>query len=143
MTKVENWMFYPTIILYFLMIFFLFRLANAIVIGYVLNNSNKRKRKKGQNFLDWLFYRRFKGVLPKLFVWNYYLNFFVCISVLIGTVAIDCLGFSWEYMRYPLIIYVFWTFLSIGYIYINWFDWKKRDIDPSKIVKKRGNKDKK
>ena len=48
----------------FILHFFLVRVVIAITLGNALNRSNLKNRKNKQSFCDWLFYRRFKEVLP-------------------------------------------------------------------------------
>ena len=50
----------------FVGIFFLRSFINAI-IHYQINKSAYRKRREGQNFIDWFLYRRFKDEIPHFF----------------------------------------------------------------------------
>ena len=65
------------ITLQFLLLFFLIRGALALYIcSKIKKNRHREDRKKGQSFVDWLFYRRFSDVIPKseMLYWFYYVN---------------------------------------------------------------------
>ena len=56
-----------------------------------LNKSAYRKLKKGQTVKEWFFYTRFKKVLPKPWVWLFFISFFlhsIVLLVLIPTIFI-------------------------------------------------------
>ena len=61
------------IILIFYFISFAFLRAFLYCINrYQLNNSAYKKRKKGENFKEWLFYSRYKEEIPKILFALYY-----------------------------------------------------------------------
>ena len=55
---------------------FMDRGAIHFILRYLLNRSNYRKRKKGQNFWDWLFYRRYRDVIPREYFIHYMITIF-------------------------------------------------------------------
>ncbi|MBQ8372405.1 MAG: hypothetical protein IJX38_05685 [Clostridia bacterium] len=54
--------FFP--IWFIVMDFPLVRHRNYCVLAILLNKSARRKRRKGQSFWEWLWYKRFRDVLP-------------------------------------------------------------------------------
>ena len=55
------------------------RIAIGLIKSQSMNNSQNAKRRRGQTFWDWFFYRRFKDVIP-LPMWILYItNFIFCI----------------------------------------------------------------
>ncbi len=55
------------------------RITLGIIKSDSMNNSQYAKRRRGQTFWDWFFYRRFKDVIP-LPLWILYItNFILCI----------------------------------------------------------------
>ena len=63
--------------------FWCIRQENSGIIMYQLNNSAWKKRKKGMTFKEWFFYTRFKKVLPKPWVWTFFILFFLHVFTLI------------------------------------------------------------
>ena len=60
------------ILLLYPVFFFYTRGFLSSEILYQLNNSAYKKRKKGQTFIEWLFYSRFRGEIPKILLVFYY-----------------------------------------------------------------------
>ena len=82
-------------ILMFLLVFFVLRIAIALIIGYILNNSNIRKRKNKQSFRQWLFYVRFKDVIPLSFKIWYYGNMAICGLFIVLYIVVDLLEMNY------------------------------------------------
>ena len=101
---------YIAIVGCFLLSFMLYRIAIAILIKDILNNSCINKTVKGQNFWDWLFYRRFKDVLPKMWIANYYLVFILFFATMIACTILYHSGID---DRAPIIIYFLWFMISL------------------------------
>ena len=72
------------------MVFILTRMKYHLFLHEILNNSNRRKRTKNQNFFDWLLYRPFKDVLPKKKAIYYFSNFAIC-TILVTLCALNSL----------------------------------------------------
>ena len=110
-------------------------------IRYMLNRSNYKKRKKGQNFWDWLFFTRFKDVLPRKYYWIYYSLFVSYFVIIVVYVVLDLLTLDSKYHRIILIVYM----LSYSiYIVVNWYSWldvKNKRIDPGRtLTRQKRNK---
>lgn len=124
----------------FLLFFFLLRLTIAILIGYLLNNSNRRKRRKGQSFLDWLFYRRYSDVIPKSFKVWYYSLFIVYVVFSIVTIILDSVGMDDVIVRIPLAIYFFGYQIPYIATFLSWGG-LKGEVEPGKAhTRKKRNK---
>ena len=72
------------ILLCFLISFFELRVFLYGIKRYQLNNSAYRKRKKGENFKEWLFYSRYKEEIPKILRTLYYSVLIIHPTCLIG-----------------------------------------------------------
>ncbi len=79
--------------LFFLIVFMLWcgltfciqRIDLYLHLCKILNNSNRRKRSRGQSFWAWFVYRPYADVIPKLKLFFYFLNLILgIIAVLIG-----------------------------------------------------------
>ena len=110
---------------------------------YQLNNSAYKKRKKGENFKEWLFYSRYKEEIPKILRVLYYTVLIihptcliVCLFVHILTLPLnlgEALAFfiaGFDVVWMLVIGLLFWS-PGPGYAYERW------------ITKKRGQKRKK
>lgn len=110
---------------FFWVFVFVYTRANiSMVLDHLLNRSNVRKRRKGQSFLDWFFYRRFKDVVPKRYLVWYYSNFviyFLCIAM---TIIFGLTGFEREIIRTPFIVVVIENVIVAIVIDLFWTDWK-------------------
>ena len=73
---------------YLILVLFFYRGFIDGYIGYALNRSSEKKRKKDTTLLDRLFFRRFRDVIPKSILYPYY--FFLLIY---PVVSIICLVF--------------------------------------------------
>lgn len=72
----------------FLLFFFLIRAEFAMLLNSLIKNRRHReKRKEGQSFIDWFFYKRFLDIFPKFNFIIYYFNiilYFICmISIIV------------------------------------------------------------
>lgn len=128
--------------------FFLYFLISRgfvnIIITHIFNRSHYKKLKKGQNFWDWLLFRRFKDVVPKSYLWYYYSS---GILFVVTVLVILILDFSHVDERYFIIcwnIYLAWFALTWLYIHFCFYDRKRNEYDPGRVVERRGmNKKKK
>ena len=115
-----------------------------LILTYRLNRSNYRKRAKGQNFLDWLLYRRYRDVIPKGWIIHYCLTPIFYILTVISTVILFLLGVDSSYFRIPLCIFYGRLLLTNGYVWISWYDGKANTLDPGKTITRTGrNRNKK
>ncbi len=126
----------------FILGFIFTRGVNDHVIEYVLNRSTKKKRKKGQNFFDWLFYRRFRDVLPKSYRVCYYM---VLISFPIMVAAILILSQFVDYDIVRPVCMLIYALLAIGrpfWINVSWGLFRVKRLDPGRTIerKKRNKK---
>lgn len=71
------------IFLCFLLSFVFIRSFLSGIKRYQLNNSAYKKRKKGETFLEWLFYSRYKEEIPKILRVFYFAVLFVHLSCII------------------------------------------------------------
>lgn len=72
----------------FLLFFCFIRAEFAMVLNSLIKNRHHRqKRKEGQSFIDWLFYKRFLDIFPKvnfiLYYANAFLYFFSMIAIIV------------------------------------------------------------
>ena len=85
------------IIISFLLFLFDFWTTRGLIVVEVmekLSPSARRKRKKGQNFWDWLFFRRFKGIISRKKLVRHYFIWALFVIVLI----LQCIAdkFNWS-----------------------------------------------
>ena len=122
-----------------------FILMRAFYFGvkrYQLNTSAYKKRKKGENFIEWLFYLRYKEEIPKRLLIPYYFMLAVhlvaniaCIFIHTANLSpaigneISILTSTLEGTHMIVINLLYWS-PKRGYVYDRW------------IVKKRGQKPK-
>ena len=71
----------------FLLFFSIIRASLGVVINYLLNKSNRKKRRTKQNFAEWFFYTRFNDVLPKILAIWYYGNIAVYLTFILLAIA--------------------------------------------------------
>ena len=123
----------------FLIAFFPIRGYVADVYETALNRSNQRKRRKGQNFFEWLFCVRFLDVIPKRhIIWLHsqpiiYL-LVICSFTLLHIMHIGDLPF-----KEILILYEVYVFLPLLLVRINYKFTKKseRHKNGYKIVRNK------
>lgn len=92
-----------SITLTFLLLFFLSRgVVDMYIQKQIKNRRHREERKKGQSFWEWLFYKRFRDILPKsaYVCWVYYTNIALYFLLLIGVVLLHLLGGmeSWQHV---------------------------------------------
>ena len=112
--------------------------------SFALNRSAEKKRSKGQNFLEWLFYTRFRDVIPKKYlVWYYslFVSFFVAT---ISTIILHFLKVEDFIIRTPLGIYL-WLYTGMVILQrILWHSFKDKHYHPEKThIRKGRNKKRK
>ena len=64
---------------------------------YVLNNSAFKKRKKGENILEWFTYSRWRNVIPKFFIIFFFVIVVIHPILLILCVILNKLGLDDSY----------------------------------------------
>ena len=115
------------------------------LVSYQLNKSAIRKRKKGQNFIEWLLYLRYKDVITKIFILLYYsvlVIHLMCIPVFVlFEYAIEVTSFDIGHiiaisvfifdMSWMLIMFILFFSHGLNYPFERW------------ITKRRGQKPKK
>ena len=112
------------------------------VVSYLYNRNAEKKRKKGQSFIEWFTYSRFKDRLPKKFYVWYYANFVYFFLFVVCMIVLKAIGIS--QFKFVLLIYLFTANIPGSYY---WFMIKGlyRDSPHMENVvnKKHGNKRKK
>lgn len=124
-----------------LLIFFHMRSLVSGAVIYIFNNSAYRKRKKGQNFGDWLFYLRFKSDMPKWLLIPYYIVLAfhtVAICIFVIFIAAKC-PYDYCIVLAKVIVY---SDLVCLFILLVLF-WGKDGFNYSRWIKKRGQPPKK
>ncbi len=76
------------VMLCYLLSFFYIRMFIWGVIGYQLNNSALKKRRKGLTFKEWLFYTRYREEIPKVLIAVYMVMLLIHPIVLITCVVL-------------------------------------------------------
>ena len=92
------------IFLSFCLIFYMERLFFFGALKHLLNNSNYNKRKKGQSFWAWLFYKNYRDVLPTKFLVMYYTSFISHLILWAIYFIVLIFTLSFEIVRYALIV---------------------------------------
>ena len=64
-------------------------------IDLSLNRSARKKRKRGQNIVDWLLYRRFRDIVPKSLMYAYYV--IPSLHLLVAFCSVVAFVFQWAY----------------------------------------------
>ena len=137
---VKFWEFCVAIGLSTLVFSFVARVELVLIRDYMCNNSNRRKRQKGQNFIDWLFFRRFKDVIPTYYFIYYYSPFVVGILAIIVALIIRLIyGDASVLMRWLVGIHFFGHAIWHLIEYLSARD-KNHEYDASRIVSKRKKK---
>lgn len=72
--------------------FVFIRLEISRIKTYKLNNSAYKKRKKGENFWEWLTYSRWRDVIPKFFIIFYFIIIFIRLAALVLCVVLHLFG---------------------------------------------------
>ena len=129
-------------LLFFVVFFCITRMDLYLIINYLINNSNHSKRRKGQSFLDWLLYRRYKDIIPKKYLIFYFGNFVAFVSIVIAMIIIRILGDGGFQLRILVISYYVAGVVPILIFGYSCMDIKNRDLDVGKIItrKKRNKK---
>ena len=80
--------------LLFLLDFWLTRGFIKVEIAEKLSPSARKKRKKGQNFWDWLFFRRYKKIVSPKKLIRYYFGWGIFVTILI--LQFIAVKFNWS-----------------------------------------------
>lgn len=56
----------------FLLTFCYLRSLYSCIIDYQVNNSARRKRRKGQTLIEWILYRRYRKEIPRILLITYF-----------------------------------------------------------------------
>ena len=128
--------------LYFLMQYLGLRSCISSIIGYRLNTSARKKRRKNQLFKEWFLYTRYRDVVPKFFLIWYFVRIGVYIAANLVMVIFWITGIEKEYIRKMLGIFVtvygveviamqpffgFRRFQNRDKVISRWLDRKKRN----------------
>ena len=133
----ELWLGFCLSILFFT---FIARVVLVNITKYMCNNSNHRKRRKGQNFFDWLFFRRFRDVIPTYYFFYYYSPFVVGILAIIATIIIILVcGDTSDLVIWPFRVHYFGHAIWLLFDLLSARD-KNGDYDASNVVSKRRKK---
>ncbi len=130
-----------TIIL--LLNFFFIRGMIRVVIDYCLNKSNRKKRRNGQNFMEWFFYKHFKDVVPKIMLVWYYANFVLYFILIIITAILNFLQLSYYAGSSMILVYMILACIPLAIVEIMFFDPKyPGKMNPGRVIerKKRNKK---
>ena len=135
----------------FLMLVFIFGYLRSFLFGikrYQLNNSAYKKRKKGETFVEWLLYRRWKEEIPKGFILLYYSTLLIHLASILA-----CLLFHISNLRISVggsyIGEVIVKCITVGdalvWLIIQLLFWSRGRTTPYErwITKNRGQKKKK
>lgn len=117
----------------FIIVFFLsFRSGLSGICDYMYGEKRVRRIKKGQSFADWLLYRRFKDVIPKFFLYSYYINSILFLLLAAASVVLKAVNVSRDII---VAVYNYYCYYIIffGGVYL-WLLFKPgtRQFDPSR-----------
>ena len=123
------------IILWFLLWYFVaLRGMMYLIIDYMLNKSNRKKRRKGQNFFEWFFYTRYKDVVPMAYKVYFY---FGIVSWVVACIFIFILALTTNddfFVDLILVTYIIANISWGGWIFLRWYNWKKRTFEPGRTL---------
>ena len=112
------------IIICFLLIFFNLRIIIYGIKRYALNTSARRKRQKGETFLEKMFYTRFRDAIPTsililyFFVISFHLSFLVMCSFIrifeINTILGEIIAKITYYIDGVIAVFLMVTFRGRG-----------------------------
>ena len=68
------------------------RLWNSTVIEFLTTKNERKKRKKGQTFWDWLFYKRYISILPLFMLIFYYVMLFAGSALVFVSIVLDIMN---------------------------------------------------
>ena len=134
--------------LLFILSFLFLRMFFYGIKRHCLNNSAYKKRKKGETFLEWLFYSRYKKEIPRILRIHYILVvlihlfcFMFCALLYIvhrPTLAGDIAAriVFWFDVIWILIIALLFSGSKPGFIYERWITPKNRHSSGRKPTKK-------
>lgn len=127
----ENMKFW-VIALEFFVMFLGMRLCLFGMGDYMYGEKRARKIRKGQSFADWLLYRRFKDVIPKFFLYSYYINSILFLLLAAASVVLKAVNVSRDII---VAVYNYYCYYIIffGGVYL-WLLFKPgtRQFDPSR-----------
>ena len=125
--------------LIFIIHFWLIRGYISMIIQYRANRSKRKKISKGQDFFEWLFYKRYRKYIPKKYFLWYCLNFVVYVLIVVLVIVLIKLGVSrniWGKVGYAYLIIPSFPYIIINFL---WYDKNTRDLNPGKTMKKTGD----
>ena len=138
-----NGVYFLALSLSFIMYFLFYRLFIDLAVRYMINRSNYKKRRKGQNFVDWLLFRRYRDVIPKRYYvlyWTIPALYIICMTL---TVVFGFLSINSNQIcsRVILAVYFIWCLILLFIPVLKTTD-KNGNTDFSRILnkKRRGNK---
>ena len=110
---------------------------------YQLNNSAYKKRRKSENFIDWLFYRKYKEEIPKRLRLLHHVVLIIHPACFVACLIVHITGltlhFDIGYILVTSLIFfdIFWMLILT---LLFWSPRKGRDIYERWIEKRRGQK---
>ena len=142
---VENMKFWVIALFFLCVIFPGMRFCLSGMGDYMYGAKRARKIRKGQSFADWIFYRRFKDIIPKFFLYFYFFNSSLFVILVVVVVAMKVFKVS-EEVLVAIYNYYFYYISVSGIIYMRLFYRPgTRQFDPSRWMghQKRQSKRKK
>jgi hypothetical protein len=125
----------------FLYTFVAFRLLFWSIIDYLLKKNKKIKIKKGQSFMEWLLYTRFRNEIPRILLYLYYtmisLHLISYLCVLMAITFNTFINIAQTINKNIPIIDIFILMILVIVFYS-----PERDLNIGRWIKKRRKKDK-
>lgn len=107
--------------LLFLFDFWITRGFISVEVREKLNPSARRKRRTGQNFWDWLFFKRYKDVISRKKLLRHYFGWVIFVIILI--LQLIAVKFNWSRSNllglHAIIVAVLYVPLGIERIFLN------------------------
>lgn len=107
------------------------------IVSYKLNNSAYKKKKKGQGFVEWFTFCRFKTVIPKVWFVIYWCVIWMHLAGAIICFLLPIVGLKDHVGEVVLdgLVVVFCLFVIV--FYLLFYSIKKRGLDYGRWIKKR------
>lgn len=121
--------------------FFIERSRIDIMLSYLLNKSKYKKIKRGQSFIEWLLFTRYKNILPPSVLYRYYLfPLFLFVVTIATTILIDLSCDNELFYKVPFACQISLCALLNFIDSVTWAGWWKYKIrpNPEKILKRKG-----
>lgn len=102
------------ILVVFLLTFCYLRNLNSQIIDYQVNKSARRKRKKGQTFIEWLIYKRYRNEIPRVLL----ITYFACLIFNFITFVISITSLVLDFEDFAFIVFKWSVGVDYGLIFI-------------------------